>query len=281
MSSYGDFIALSDPCDKETAAIIAKEVSDGVIAPAYDEEALTILKRKQKGAYTILEIDATYTPEELECKTVFGICFEQERNNIQLERSLLDHVLTQRKDIPEDSVVDLLISLIILKYTQSNSVCYVKDGQAIGIGAGQQSRLHCTRLAGDKADHWFLRQHPKVLELPFLPGLGRPQRDNATDLYISAHPEDILSDGLWQQSFTRKPDVLSDTEKKQWLSAFTGVALGSDAFFPFEDNIQRAAASGVSYIAQPGGSIRDKEVIECCDRYGIYMAMTGVRLFHH
>ena len=281
MSSFGDFIALSDTCDKETAALIAREVSDGIIAPGYDAEALDILKKKRQGAYTILEIDPTYVPEELEQKTVFGIVFEQGRNDVRIDAGLLNNVVTERTDIPEAGVRDLLIALITLKYTQSNSVCYVKDGQAIGIGAGQQSRIHCTRLAGDKADRWFLRQHPQVLALPFLPKLGRPERDNVTDLYVSEYTRDTLADGFWQQYFSRRPDDLPESEKKRWLEGLSGVALGSDGFFPFEDNIQRAAASGVSYIAQPGGSIRDQQIIACCDTYGMAMAMTGLRLFHH
>ena len=281
MSAYGDFIALSDPCDTETAALIAREVSDGIIAPGYSEEALRLLAGKRKGAYTVLEIDPGYTPADIERKTVYGITFEQGRNAITLDQSLLAHVVTKKKDIPEGSARDLLIALITLKYTQSNSVCFVKGGQAIGIGAGQQSRVHCTRLAGDKADRWYLRQHPQVLALPFLPNLGRPDRDNITDMYVSEYTEDAIADGFWQHYFTEKPESFTAEAKKEWLRGLSGVALGSDAFFPFSDNIQRAAASGVGYIAQPGGSVRDADVIECCDSYGMVMAMTGVRLFHH
>ena len=281
MSSFGDFIALSDICDKETAALIAREVSDGIIAPGYQEEAFAMLKKKRKGAYTILEVDPAYIPEETERKTVFGVEFEQGRNTLRIERSLLANVATKEKDMPEENERDMLIALIILKYTQSNSVCYVKDGQAIGIGAGQQSRIHCTRLAGDKADHWFLRQHPKVLALPFLPTLGRPDRDNVTDVYVSSFSAALFADGLWAQYFTRKPEVFTTEEKRGWLAGLSQVSLGSDAFFPFEDNIQRAAESGVRYIAQPGGSVRDPQVIACCDSYGMVMAMTGARLFHH
>jgi len=281
MSSYGDFIALSDVCDKETAGLIAREVSDGIIAHGYDGEALEILKGKRKGGYTVLKMDPAYVPAEVERKTVFGIEFEQGRNAMTIDRSLLGNIATMKKEIPEESIQDLLISLITLKYTQSNSVCYVKGGQAIGIGAGQQSRIHCTRLAGSKADFWYLRQHPQVLALPFRPELGRPDRDNVTDVYISEFSRDIFTDNHWEQFFTDKPEMFTDEEKRSWLQGMTGVALGSDAFFPFEDNIQRAAASGVGYIAQPGGSIRDKQVVECCDGYGMVMAMTGLRLFHH
>ncbi len=281
MSSFGDFIALSDVCDEETAALIAREVSDGVIAPGYDEKALTILKSKRKGSYTIIRIDPAYVPKDLERKTVYGIEFEQGRNDLLIDPSVLTNIPTVKKDIPESKIKDLLIALITLKYTQSNSVCYVKDGQAIGIGAGQQSRIHCTRLAGDKADRWYLRQHPQVLALPFRPDLGRPERDNATDVYLSGDAQEVLAPGRWEQYFSRQPEALTAAAKAAWLAGLTGVALGSDAFFPFEDNIQRAAGSGVSYIAQPGGSIRDQQVIAACDSCGMVMAFTGIRLFHH
>ncbi len=281
MSSFGDFIALSDVCDKETAALIAREVSDGVIAPGYDEEALAILKGKRKGSYTVIRIDPEYVPKDLERKTVYGIEFEQGRNDLLIDAGVLGNIPTMKKDIPESKIKDLLIALITLKYTQSNSVCYVKDGQAIGIGAGQQSRIHCTRLAGDKADRWYLRQHPQALALPFLPGLGRPERDNATDVYLSGESQEVLAPGRWQQYFSRQPEELTAADKAAWLAGLTGVALGSDAFFPFEDNIQRAVRSGVGYIAQPGGSIRDQQVIAACDNSGIVMAFTGIRLFHH
>jgi phosphoribosylaminoimidazolecarboxamide formyltransferase/IMP cyclohydrolase/phosphoribosylaminoimidazolecarboxamide formyltransferase len=281
MSSFGDFIALSDPCDKETAALIAREVSDGIIAPGYGAEALEILKGKRKGAYTIIEIDPDYVPEQAERKTVFGVEFEQGRNDIVLGPELLERIPTANKTIPEESKRDLLIALITLKYTQSNSVCFVKDGQAIGIGAGQQSRIHCTRLAGDKADRWYLRQHPQVLALPFLPTLGRPDRDNVTDVYVSGDMDEICADGRWREYFTQMPEEFPASARKAWLLGLTDVALGSDAFFPFEDNIRRAVASGVRYIAQPGGSIRDGEVIGACDSFGVAMAFTGIRLFHH
>jgi len=281
MSSYGDFVALSEICDAETATMLAREVSDGVIAPGYTDEALAILKTKRKGTYNVVKIDPDYVPELVEHKDVFGITFEQDRNNAIIEASLLENRPTKNKNFPETAVRDLLISLIVLKYTQSNSVCYVKGGQAIGIGAGQQSRVHCTRLAGNKADNWWLRQNPKVLALPFKDSIRRPDRDNTIDVYISEDWEDVLRDGTWEQFFTEKPAPLTREEKKEWLKQLKGVALGSDAFFPFGDNIERAHRSGVEYIAQAGGSIRDDNVIETCDKYNIAMAMTGLRLFHH
>ena len=281
MSSYGDFVALSDVCDRQTAKMLAREVSDGIIAPGYTEEALTILKGKRKGTYNIIQIDPDYKPALTESKQVFGIVFEQDRNEARITEALLAKRPTVNKEIPASAVRDLLISLIVLKYTQSNSVCYVKDGQAIGIGAGQQSRVHCTRLAGNKADIWWLRQHPKVLGLPFKPAIRRPDRDNTIDVYISDEYEDVLADGVWEQFFLEKPEPLSREEKKAWLSELKGVSLGSDAFFPFGDNIERAHRSGVEYIAQAGGSIRDDNVIATCDRFGIAMAFTGLRLFHH
>ncbi|WP_244834080.1 phosphoribosylaminoimidazolecarboxamide formyltransferase [Clostridium sp. BJN0001] len=282
MSSYGDFAALSDECDKDTAEFLLHEVSDGIIAPSYSDEALEILKRKRKGNYLVIKIDKDYTPREIERKQVFGVTFEQHRNNVKLSEEILkDNIPTKNKNIPEDARRDLLISLITLKYTQSNSVCYVKDGQAIGIGAGQQSRIHCTRLAGNKADIWFLRQSDKVLNLPFKEGLKRPDRDNAIDVYVSDDYMDLLKDGEWQRVFTEKPEVFTKEEKKEYLESISGVSLGSDAFFPFGDNIERASKSGVSYIAQPGGSIRDDNVIETCDKYNMAMAFTGIRLFHH
>lgn len=281
MSSYGDFIALSDTCDVPTAELIAREVSDGIIAPGYNEQALAILKSKRKGNYTILQIDETYRPGPIEQKDVFGITFEQGRNDIEISEALLQNIPTKNKDIPQSAKIDLIISLIILKYTQSNSVCYVKDGQAIGIGAGQQSRVHCTRLAGDKADKWFLRQNPKVLSLPFKEKIHRPDRDNAIDVYLSDDYEDILSDGYWEALFTKKPEPLTREERKKWLKTLKGVSIGSDAFFPFGDNVERAHRSGTEYIAQTGGSIRDDNVIETCDKYHIAMAFTGIRLFHH
>ena len=281
MSSYGDFIALSDTCDEETANLIHREVSDGVIAPDYTPKALEILKTKRKGTYNVIKIDPDYVPEELERKQVFGITFEQKRNNVVIDSSLFSNFPTKIKSLSKDAERDLIISLITLKYTQSNSVCYVKDGQAIGIGAGQQSRIHCTRLAGNKADIWFLRQHPKVMNLPFKEGIRRADRDNTIDVYISDDHDDVLRDGTWQMFFTQKPEVLTREEKKAWLEKMDGVALGSDAFFPFGDNIERAHKSGVKYVAQPGGSIRDDNVIETCDKYGIAMAFNGVRLFHH
>ncbi len=281
MSSYGDFAALSDICDKETAAMLAREVSDGVIAPGYTPEALAILKTKRKGTYNIMQIDPAYVPDPVESKEVFGITFEQERNEAKITEALLANRPTRNKNIPAPAARDLLLALIILKYTQSNSVCYVRDGQAIGIGAGQQSRVHCTRLAGNKADIWWLRQNPKVLALPFKDSVRRPERDNAIDVYISDDCDDVLADGAWEALFTEKPAPLTHAEKKAWLAGLTGVALGSDAFFPFGDNIERAHRSGVEYIAQAGGSIRDDHVIAACDKYGIAMAFTGLRLFHH
>ena len=281
MSSYGDFIALSDKVDVCTAKMIQREVSDGVIAPDYDEEALEILKSKRKGTYCVLKIDENYKPAPIETKQVYGVSFEQGRNELDINRELLANIVTDNKDIPDDKKDDLLISLITLKYTQSNSVCYVKDGQAIGIGAGQQSRIHCTRLAGNKADNWHLRTHPKVLALPFLETLGRPDRDNTIDVYISEDSDDVLADGLWQNYFSVKPEPLTKAEKREYLDKISGVSLGSDAFFPFGDNIDRAKRSGVSFIAQPGGSIRDDNVIEACNKHGMVMAMTKMRLFHH
>ena len=281
MSSYGDFIALSDVCDVCTAKMIQREVSDGVIAPGYTDEALEILKSKRKGTYNIIKIDESYVPAPIERKQVFGVTFEQGRNELDINNTLLENIVTDNKVIPDEKKRDLLISLITLKYTQSNSVCYVKDGQAIGIGAGQQSRIHCTRLAGQKADNWWLRQNPKVMALPFKDDVRRADRDNAIDVYIGDEYEDVLRDGEWQKVFTEKPEVLTREEKKEWLAKNTGVALGSDAFFPFGDNIERAHKSGVEYIAQPGGSIRDDNVIETCNKYNIAMAFTGIRLFHH
>ena len=282
MCSYGDFVALSDECDAATATLIKREVSDGVIAPGYTDEALEILRDKRKGSYNVIKIDPTYKPQPIERKQVFGITFEQGRNEIRLDDpSLFDNIPTANKTFTEEARRDLIIALITLKYTQSNSVCYVKDGQAIGIGAGQQSRIHCTRLAGQKADTWWLRQCPKVMSLPFKPGIRRADRDNTIDVYISDEYEDVLRDGTWQMFFTEKPEPLTLEEKKQWIASNKGVALGSDAFFPFGDNIERAHKSGVEYIAQAGGSIRDDNVIETCDKYGIAMAFTGVRLFHH
>lgn len=281
MSSYGDFIALSDICDVQTARLIKREVSDGIIAPGYDEQALAILKSKRKGNYTIIQMDETFRPNPIEQKNVFGITFEQGRNDVEISKALLQNIPTQNKKIPQSAKIDLIISLITLKYTQSNSVCYVKDGQAIGIGAGQQSRIHCTRLAGDKADKWYLRQNPKVLNLPFKENIRRPGRDNAIDVYLSDDYEDVLSDGCWEEIFTEKPEPLTREERKEWIKTLHGVSLGSDAFFPFGDNIERARRSGADYIAQTGGSIRDDNVIETCDKYNIAMAFTGVRLFHH
>lgn len=281
MSSYGDFVALSDVCDKETATMLAREVSDGVIAPGYTDEALAILKTKRKGTYNVIKIDPDYVPELVESKEVFGITFEQDRNEAKITADLLVNRPTVNKEIPEAAVRDLLIALITLKYTQSNSVCYVKDGQAIGIGAGQQSRVHCTRLAGNKADIWWLRQNPKVLALPFKDSIRRPDRDNTIDVYISDDYKDVLADGVWENFFTEKPEPLTREEKKAWIAQLKDVALGSDAFFPFGDNIERAHRSGVQYIAQAGGSIRDDNVIETCDKYGMAMAFTGLRLFHH
>ena len=282
MSSYGDFIALSDVCDEATALIIKREVSDGVIAPGYTPEALAILQEKRKGTYNVIEIDENYKPVELETKMVYGVTFEQGRNEIQLNgEELFANIPTKNKNFSEEAKRDLMIALITLKYTQSNSVCYVKDGQAIGIGAGQQSRIHCTRLAGSKADIWWLRQNPKVMNLPFKAGIGRADRDNTIDIYISEDSEDVLKDGAWQQFFTEQPETLSREEKKEWIAKNNKVALGSDAFFPFGDNIERAHKSGVEFIAQAGGSVRDDNVIDTCDKYNIAMAFTGIRLFHH
>ena len=281
MSSFGDFIALSDVCDVSTAKIIKREVSDGVIAPGYEPEALEILCAKKKGNYNVIQIDENYVPEPIEHKDVFGITFEQGRNELPINEDLLANVVTENKEIPESAKIDLLISLITLKYTQSNSVCYAKGGQAIGIGAGQLSRVHCTRLAGSKADNWLLRQCPKVLELQFVDGIGRADRDNAIDNYIGDEYMDVLAEGAWQKIFKVKPEVFTTEEKRAWLDQATDVALGSDAFFPFSDNIERAKKSGVKYIAEPGGSIRDDAVIECCNKYGMAMAFTGIRLFHH
>ena len=282
MSSYGDFIALSDVCDEATALIIKREVSDGVIAPGYTPEALAILQEKRKGTYNVIEIDENYKPVELETKMVYGVTFEQGRNEIQLNgEDLFANIPTKNKNFSEEAKRDLMIALITLKYTQSNSVCYVKDGQAIGIGAGQQSRIHCTRLAGSKADIWWLRQNPKVMNLPFKAGIGRADRDNTIDIYISEDSEDVLKDGAWQQFFTEQPEALSREEKKEWIAKNNKVALGSDAFFPFGDNIERAHKSGVEFIAQAGGSVRDDNVIDTCDKYNIAMAFTGIRLFHH
>lgn len=281
MSSYGDFAALSDICDASCASYIAKEVSDGIIAPGYTPEALEILKKKKKGNYVVIEMDETYVPDPLETKEVYGITFEQGRNELKITEALFEEMPTKHKQLSEDEKRDLIVALITLKYTQSNSVCYVKDGQAVGIGAGQQSRVHCTRLAGNKADNWYLRQHEKVLHLPFKEGIRRADRDNTIDVYISEDFEDVLTDGVWEQFFTVKPEPLTREEKKAWLSTLTGVALGSDAFFPFGDNIERAHKSGVTIIAQAGGSIRDDNVIDTCDKYDIAMAFTHVRLFHH
>ncbi len=281
MSSFGDWIALSDVCDATTAMLIKREVSDGIIAPGYTDEALEILKSKRKGNYNIVKIDENFVPDAIERKQVYGITFEQGRNNFEINRELLSNIVTENKDLPESAARDLMIALITLKYTQSNSVCYAYDGQAIGVGAGQQSRIHCTRLAGNKADIWHLRQHPKVLALPFLDTLGRPDRDNTIDVYISEECDDVLADGKWQNYFTEKPEPLTAAEKKEYLGQITGVALGSDAFFPFGDNIERARKSGVSYVAEPGGSIRDDNVIQACNSYGMVMCFTGMRLFHH
>ena len=281
MSSFGDFISLSDVCDVDTAKLIKREVSDGVIAPGYEPEALEILKAKKNGNYCVIQMDETYVPEPIEHKQVFGVVFEQGRNELDINKELLNNVVTENKEIPEEAKIDLLISLITLKYTQSNSVCYVKGGQAIGIGAGQQSRVHCTSLAGNKADNWFLRQAPQVLSLQFVDGIKRADRDNAIDVYIGEEYMDVLADGAWEKVFKVKPPVFTREEKRAWLDQMTDVALGSDAFFPFGDNIDRAYKSGVKYIAQPGGSVRDDNVIETCDKYGMAMAFTGIRLFHH
>jgi len=281
MSSFGDFIALSDICDRDTAMLIKREVSDGVIAPGYTEEALEILKQKKKGNYNVIQIDENYRPAPIEHKQVFGVTFEQGRQELPINDELLANFVTEKKDVPADALRDMKIALIILKYTQSNSVCYVKDGQAIGIGAGQQSRVHCTRLAGQKADNWFLRQNPKVLALPFRDTITRAERDNAIDVYIGNEYMDVLADGAWERVFTEKPEVFTEKEKRAWLDQLQGVTLGSDAFFPFSDNIERAHKSGVEYIAQPGGSVRDEDVIATCNKYGMAMAFTGIRLFHH
>ena len=281
MSSFGDFISLSDVCDVATAKLIKREVSDGVIAPGYEPEALEILKSKKNGNYNVIQIDPDYVPEELERKQVFGVVFEQGHNNLKIDKEMLKNIVTENKDLTEEAAMDLVVSLITLKYTQSNSVCFVKGGQAIGIGAGQQSRVHCTRLAGSKADNWYLRQNPKVLNLPFIDGIRRADRDNAIDLYIGEDYMDVLADGRWEKIFKEKPEVFTREEKRAWLDGLTDVALGSDAFFPFGDNIDRAHKSGVKYVAQPGGSVRDDQVIDTCNQYGMVMAFTGIRLFHH
>lgn len=281
MSSFGDFISLSDVCDADTARLIKREVSDGVIAPGYTDEALEILKAKKNGNYNIIKIDENYTPAPLEHKQVFGVTFEQGRQELPIDDELLSNIVTENKEIPEEALIDMKISLIVLKYTQSNSVCFVKDGQAIGIGAGQQSRVHCTRLAGQKADNWWLRQCPKVMNLPFKEKIRRADRDNAIDLYIGDEYMDVLADGAWENIFIEKPEVFTKEEKREWLDKLTDVTLGSDAFFPFFDNIERAHKSGVKYIAQPGGSVRDDAVIDCCNKYNMAMAFTGIRLFHH
>ena len=281
MCSFGDWVALSDVCDALTASLIAPEVSDGVIAPGYTDEALAILKRKRKGTYNVVQIDPDYEPREQECKEIFGVAFHQGRNNFAIGEHLLQNIVTENKELPESAKIDLIVALITLKYTQSNSVCYAVDGQAIGVGAGQQSRIHCTRLAGSKADTWFLRQHPKTLALPFREDLGRANRDNVIDGYINGNEEDVCADGIWQSYFTEQPERLTEGDKKAWLASRRNVALGSDAFFPFSDNVKRAYSSGVKYIAQPGGSIRDDLVIEACDKKDMVMAFTGMRLFHH
>ncbi|MBQ7146865.1 MAG: phosphoribosylaminoimidazolecarboxamide formyltransferase [Lachnospiraceae bacterium] len=281
LCSFGDFIALSDECDAVTARLIQREVSDGVIAPGYSAEALEILKTKRKGGYNVIAIDPAYVPQEQEIKQVFGVSFEQGRNNFRIDRELLNHIVTKNRELPDSAARDLIVSLITLKYTQSNSVCFAVDGQAIGVGAGQQSRIHCTRLAGSKADTWWLRQSPKVLNLPFKPELGRPERDNVIDGYINQNEEDVCAEGIWQKYFTEQPAPLTQADKRAWLDTKTGVALGSDAFFPFSDSIERGRLSGVSYVAEPGGSIRDDAVIDACDKYGMVMAFTGMRLFHH
>lgn len=282
MSSYGDWVALSDTCDVQTARLLQREVSDGIIAPDYTPEALEVLKTKRKGTYNVVKIDPDYVPAPIEHKDVFGITFEQGRNELVIDEAMLmQNIVTENKELPDDAKRDLIIALITLKYTQSNSVCYAKGGQAIGVGAGQQSRIHCTRLAGNKADIWYLRQHPKVMALPFVDNIRRPDRDNTIDVYISDDYEDVLADGTWEQFFKVKPEPLTKEEKKEWLKGFSGVSLGSDAFFPFGDNIERAKRSGVQYVAQPGGSIRDDNVIETCNKYGMTMSFTGIRLFHH
>ena len=281
LSSYGDWCALSDACDEQTARYLALEVSDGVIAPGYTDKALEILRTKRKGGYNVIQIDPSYVPAEIERRQIFGIWFEQGHNSLKIDAAMLSNLVTANKDLPEAAKRDLLVSLITLKYTQSNSVCYAKGGQTIGVGAGQQSRIHCTRLAGNKADNWYLRQHPKVLGLSFVPGIRRPDRDNAIDIYISDEYEDVLADGVWQNTFQVRPEVLTPAERREWIATQNGVSVGSDAFFPFGDNVERARKSGVAYIAQPGGSIRDDHVIATCDQYGIAMAFTGARLFHH
>ena len=281
MSSFGDFIALSDTCDKDTALLIKREVSDGVIAPGYTEEALEILHQKKKGNYNVIQIDPAYVPAPIEHKQVYGVTFEQGRQELAIDDALISNIVTKNKELTEEAKRDMKISLIVLKYTQSNSVCFVKDGQAIGVGAGQQSRVHCTRLAGQKADNWFLRQSPKVLNLPFREGIKRAERDNAIDVYIGEEYMDVCADGAWERIFTEKPSVFTREEKRAWLDQMTGVTLGSDAFFPFSDNIERAHKSGVQYIAEPGGSVRDEDVIATCDKYNMVMAFTGIRLFHH
>ena len=281
MSSYGDFVALSDTCDAQTATLLAREVSDGVIAPSYTQEALEILKTKRKGSYNVIQIDEAYQPAPIEHKDVYGITFEQGRNEIKINEEMLQNIVSENKELPQEAKRDLLIALITLKYTQSNSVCYAKDGQTIGVGAGQQSRIHCTRLAGEKADKWHLRQHEKVLNLPFKDEIRRPDRDNAIDVYLSEDFEDVIGEGNWQQFFTEKPEEFTRGEQREYLKSLKGVCLGSDAFFPFGDNIERAAKSGVTYVAQPGGSIRDDNVIDTCNKHGMVMAMTGIRLFHH
>ena len=281
LCSYGDWAALSDPCDADTARYLALEVSDGVIAPDYTDEALEILKSKRKGGYNVVKIDPGYTPAPIERRSIYGIVFEQGYNDLAIDEKMLENLVTANKELPQQAKHDMLLSLITLKYTQSNSVCYVKDGMTIGVGAGQQSRIHCTRLAGSKADTWWLRQHPKVLALPFVDGIRRPDRDNAIDIYISDEHEDVLADGVWQNTFQSKPEVLTEAEKKEWIARQSGVTVGSDAFFPFGDNVERAFKSGVKYIAQPGGSIRDDHVIATADKHGMVMAFTGIRLFHH
>ena len=281
LSSYGDWCALSDACDEQTARYLALEVSDGIIAPGYTDKALEILRTKRKGGYNVIQIDPSYVPAEIERRQIFGIWFEQGHNSLKIDAAMLSNLVTANKDLPEAAKRDLLVSLITLKYTQSNSVCYAKGGQTIGVGAGQQSRIHCTRLAGNKADNWYLRQHPKVLGLSFVPGIRRPDRDNAIDIYISDEYEDVLADGVWQNTFQVRPEVLTPAERREWIATQNGVSVGSDAFFPFGDNVERARKSGVAYIAQPGGSIRDDHVIATCDQYGIAMAFTGARLFHH
>jgi phosphoribosylaminoimidazolecarboxamide formyltransferase/IMP cyclohydrolase len=281
MCSYGDWVALSDECDADVARYLKLEVSDGVIAPGYTDEALDILRTKRGGRYNVVQVDSHYVPAEAECKDVFGVTFEQGHNNFRIDEKLLQNMVTENKDLPETAKTDMIVALITLKYTQSNSVCYVKDGQAIGVGAGQQSRIHCTRLAGSKADTWYLRQHPKVLGLQFVDGIGRPNRDNAIDVYLSDESDDVLRDGAWQQIFAVRPEPMTAEERRAWLDTQTGVTVGSDAFFPFGDNVERARKSGVSYIAEPGGSIRDDNVIKTANKYGIAMAFTGMRLFHH